>query len=191
MKTSLKIFVFAFALVVWQGCGSKSNENTQDAQAEIVTAETKEANTIAKRTRIEKERTERAEQRRIAAMERANASPSFTNAMGKVIYIKAEIDPAYPGGDAAMMKYLNDNINYPMSARDEGMEGTVFIDFVVDENGNVIDVTAVDFVGDENQALKDEAIRLVKSMPKWLAGTQHGKAVSSTFSIPITFQLSN
>ncbi len=191
MKTSLKIFVFACALVVWQGCGSKSNETTDDTSVAEVSAETQEENSIAKQARLEKERADRAEQRRLAAIEKAKASPSYTDAMGKLIYNKAEIDPAYPGGNAAMMKYLNDNISYPKAARDNGIEGTMFVDFVVDENGNVTDVTVLDFVGDEDRALKDEAIRLVKSMPKWLAGTQHGKTVSATFSIPITFQLTN
>ncbi len=191
MKTSLKIFAFTCALIIWQGCGSKSNETNQDVQAEELLAKTNEENDIAKRTSLERERNERAEQRRIAAIEKAKASASYTDASGKLIYNKAEIDPAFAGGNAAMMKYLNDNVIYPKDAQNKGVEGTVFVDFVVDENGNVTNVEAVDFVGDEDQALKDEAIRVVQSMPKWLAGTQHGKTVSATFSIPITFQLTN
>lgn len=182
MKMSMKIFALACAILVWQGCGSKSGEA-------VIEAQKKEANALAKHERLAKERAEREEQRRLAILEKAKDTPSYTDAMGKIIYYKAEIDPAFPGGDAAMMKYLSDNIIYPQVSQDNGTEGTAFIDFVVDEEGTVTEVTMADFVGDDDQLLKEEAIRVVKSMPKWLAGTQHGKTVAVTFSIPITFEL--
>ena len=197
MKKSITIIAFAFALVVWQGCGSKSNETNMDTPAEGVSAETsvdaqaegKKEIALAKRDKIEKAKEEKAEQRRQAAIEKAKASLSYKDASGRIVYNKAEIDPSYTGGNKAMKKYLKDNIKYPQVAQDNGIEGTVFVDFVVDEKGNVTDVTAADFIGDDDQTLKEESMRVVKSMPEWVAGKQHGKTVSSAFSIPITFQL--
>jgi protein TonB len=91
-----------------------------------------------------------------------------------------------------MSKYLRSNLKYPETARDKGIEGTVFVDFVVDEKGNVREVVASDVVGENvDQALKDESVRVVSAMPTWVAGQQHGKSVDASFSIPITFQLSN
>jgi protein TonB len=115
--------------------------------------------------------------------------PTYKDASGKMVYNKAEIDPSFTGGDDAMMQYLRDNINYPADAREKGIEGTVFIDFVVGDNGKVREVVVSDIVGDEDQSLKDEAARVVSSMPTWIPGRQRGEAVDTRFSIPITFQL--
>lgn len=72
------------------------------------------------------------------------------------------------------------------------MEGTVFVDFIVGAKGVIREVVATDVTNDEmDQSLKAEAIRVVTAMPNWVAGTQHGKAVDTSFSVPITFQLSN
>ena len=90
-----------------------------------------------------------------------------------------------------MNKYLTDNLNYPKEALDNGAEGTVYVDFIVNEDGMVSEIAASDFVGDIDQTLKDEAVRVVASMPAWVAGRQNGKNVSSAFSIPITFQINN
>jgi len=195
MRTSINIIAFAFALVVWQACGPKSNEATADMKTETATAEKeaemKKENAQAKWAKIEQARIEKAEQRRLAAIEKAKATPSYKDANGKIIYYKTEVDPTFPGGDNAMMKYLNDNISYPQRAQDNGIEGTVFVDFVVDEKGNVTQVNAADFVGDQDQSLMDESMRVVKSMPVWVAGKQNGKTVATAYSLPVTFRLAN
>ncbi len=195
MRTTIKIIAFAFALVVWQACGSKSNENESAMQYETTSAEKetdgKKESARTKWAKIDQARIEKTEQRRLEAIEKAKANPSYKDATGKTIYYRSEIDPSFSGGDEAMMKYLNDNIVYPQQAQDNGIEGTVFVDFIVDEKGAVRQVNATDFVGDEDQNLKEESIRVVKSMPTWVAGKQHGKAVSVAYSLPVTFRLSN
>ena len=145
-----------------------------------------------KRARIEKERVEKAEQRALAVAEKAKANLTYKDASGKIVYNKAEIDPAFTGGDKEMRKYLRENLKYPEAARDRGVEGTVFVEFVVDATGNVREVVASDVVGDNvDQELKDESVRVVTAMPKWVAGRQRGKSVDASFSLPITFELSN
>ncbi len=187
----LLMLVLSFALL--QSCGRKTEEQTDANAIEATTDEvTAQEDRATKRARIETARIEKQEQRRLAAIEKAKTAPTFKDASGKIVYNKAEIDPTFVGGDKAMMDYLHDNLTYPEEAQKDGIEGTVFVDFIVDEKGLVRQVTATEVVGDEiNQSLKDEAVRVVTAMPAWVAGTQHGKAVDAYFSVPITFQLSN
>jgi TonB family protein len=194
-KNSIQLFTIMFVLSVCLSCGSKNkeevSETNSDAATEAAAAETtKAADVAAKRARLEAARAAKAEERRLAAIEAAKTSPTYKDANGKVIYIMAEVDPSFNGGEKAMRKYLHDNLTYPETARDNGIEGTVFVDFVVEENGKVREVNATDVIGDEiEQSLKDEAVRVVSSMPAWIPGRQHGKAVDTKFSIPISFQL--
>lgn len=96
--------------------------------------------------------------------------------------------PQFPGGTAAMMKYINKEIKYPVLAMENGIEGRVILRFVVlptGEIGNVEVLRSVDSSCDK------EAIRVVHSMPKWIPGKQNGNAVSVYFTLPISFTLSH
>ena len=89
-----------------------------------------------------------------------------------------------------MRDFLRDNLKYPQEAQDKEVEGTVFVDFVVDQNGYVTEVVGSDAIGENvDILLKEEAVRVVASMPQWVAGTQRGVAVDTHFSLPITFEL--
>jgi protein TonB len=194
MKKSIQLLAVICVLLTWQGCGKSPKETaaqaTSEEQAVAEQAKKREA-LIAKRARIEKIRLEKAEQRRIAAAAKATANRYYVDSKGKTVYNKAETDPSYEGGESAMRKYLKANLVYPQTAIDKGVEGTVYVDFVVSEYGRVTDVEATDGAWEEvDQTLMDEAARIVSSMPNWVAGRQHGKPVSTKFSIPITFQLS-
>ncbi len=192
MKKNFYLFVLVCTVAVWQSCGTKENTNdTSVTTAEEVAAETKKAETAtARRASIEKARVEKAEQRRLANIELAKSTPTYKNAIGKIIYYKAEVDPSFVGGERAMMNYLRDNIQYPQEAQDKEVEGTVFVDFVVDQNGNVQEVVGSDVIGENvDILLKEEAVRVVAAMPQWVAGTQRGVAVDTRFSVPITFEL--
>ncbi len=105
------------------------------------------------------------------------------------IYSKAEVMPAYPGGETALQQFVENNVNYPQNAMDNNEEGTVMISFVVDEKGTV---TKPQVQGMDNMknGLSDEALRVVKQMPKWTPGTVKGKPVKTRLSLPITFKLS-
>ena len=94
--------------------------------------------------------------------------------------------PQFPGGQQALMKYLAENIKYPAIARDAGIQGTVFVTFVVDENGNVGEVEVLRGIGG---GADEEAKRVVRSMPKWKPGKQRGKPVKVQYNLPVRFTL--
>jgi periplasmic protein TonB len=102
------------------------------------------------------------------------------------IFMVVENAPAFPGGDAARMKFLQDNIKYPQMARESGIQGTVYVTFVVERNGNVTDVKILRGIGG---GCDEEAVRVVQNMPKWEPGKQRGKPVRVQFNMPIKFTL--
>jgi protein TonB len=102
------------------------------------------------------------------------------------IFTIVEDMPSFPGGDAALMKYLGQNIKYPSIAKDAGIQGTVYVTFVVDEKGEVNDVKVLRSIGG---GCDEEAIRVVESMPKWKPGKQRGKPVKVQYNLPIRFTL--
>lgn len=191
MKTNLNILLMSVALLVAQGCGSKSEKSeATDADADQAIIAPDLITVSEKRAKLEEQRAARAERRRIAFEERYTSTPFFTDNTGNTVYNKAEIDPSYIGGEKALMKYLNDNIAYPKEAEEKGLEGTVFVDFVVTASGTVREVEVTDEPGEDiDPSFGIEAIRLVKSMPQWQAGRQHGQPVDVKFSLPITFQM--
>lgn len=193
MKRTIQLVTLLAAFSVWQGCESKSEKAAEasKAVADAQAIEVKKTEALAaKRALILKASAVRAEERARAAAERAKLTPTYKDSFGNLVYIKAEVDPSYNGGDAAMSSYLRDNLKYPQEARDAGKQGTVFVDFVVNSKGQVREVVASDVVGEDvDVSLKEEAVRVVASMPGWNAGLQQAKAVDVSFSIPITFEL--
>lgn len=193
MKKNLTIVVLALTLLIVQACGSKTETNSATAnESEMSVEKAKEdaARRAERRAALEKTRVAREEQRRVALEERVRTSPFYTNADGKIVYNKAEVNPSFIGGEKALMKYLNDNIQFPQEAQDKELEGTVFVDFVVAENGAVREVEVTEETNEEvDQSFRNEAIRVVTSMPNWTPGRQRGKAVDVKYSLPITFQM--
>jgi protein TonB len=102
------------------------------------------------------------------------------------IFTIVEEMPSFPGGDAALMKYLGNNIKYPAIAKDAGIQGTVYVTFVVNEQGLVKDAKVLRSIGG---GCDEEAIRVVQSMPKWKPGKQRGKSVKVQYNLPIRFTL--
>lgn len=102
------------------------------------------------------------------------------------IFMVVENAPAFPGGDAARMKFLQDNIKYPQMARESGIQGTVYVTFVVERSGAVTDVKILRGIGG---GCDEEAVRVVQNMPKWEPGKQRGKPVRVQFNMPIKFTL--
>ena len=94
--------------------------------------------------------------------------------------------PQFPGGQAAMMKFIADSLRYPSVVCTGGVEGRIVVRFVVDCKGNILNPLVVRSV---DPLLDREAIRLVKLMPKWIPGRQNGKPVNVTCLIPIRFKL--
>lgn len=100
----------------------------------------------------------------------------------------AEQMPEFPGGQQVMMTYLGKNILYPEECKEAGVDGRVFIAFVVDREGLVNEVKVLRGVP-ECSALDREATRAVKAMPKWTPGRQNGQPVSVRMTIPVMFKL--
>ena len=94
--------------------------------------------------------------------------------------------PAYPGGDQKLMEYVAKNIKYPQIARETGIQGRVFVSFVVEPDGSVSNVKVLRGIGG---GCDEEAMRVVKSMPKWKPGKQRGKAVRVSYMLPVNFKL--
>lgn len=101
-------------------------------------------------------------------------------------FIVVEDDPEYPGGEAARIKFLLENIEYPQIARETGIEGTVYLTFVIERNGSITDVRIRRGIGG---GCDEEAVRVVNIMPKWIPGKQRGKPVRVQFNMPIKFTL--
>jgi len=103
-----------------------------------------------------------------------------------VAFAIVEDKPSFPGGDAAIFKFITENTVYPPIAKEMGVQGKVYIQFVIDKNGKVTQVTVARGV---DPALDAEAIRVVSKMPDWTPGKQRGRAVPVTNILPINFTL--
>ena len=97
-----------------------------------------------------------------------------------------EQKPEFNGGEAAMYKWLGDNIVYPSAAAEEGVSGRVVVEFVVGKDGSI---TNVRVVRPRHPALDKEAVRVVKAMPNWIPGRNNGQPVKVTYTLPVTFKL--
>lgn len=102
------------------------------------------------------------------------------------IFTVVEESPSFPGGDEARIRFLTENIKYPQIARESSIQGTVYVTFVVEKNGNVTDVRILRGIGG---GCDEEAVRVIKAMPKWNPGKQRGKPVRVQFNMPIKFTL--
>jgi protein TonB len=102
-------------------------------------------------------------------------------------FTKVEIESEFPGGAAAWLRYLNKNLRYPDDAVNNEIQGTVVVQFIVDKEGNVSDVTAIS--GPDNGGLRDEAVRVIKKSGKWTPAVQNGRQVKSYKKQPIVFRL--
>ncbi len=103
-----------------------------------------------------------------------------------VVFLAPEEKPEFPGGDAALLKFLSQNIKYPVVAIENGIVGKVTVGFVVNKDGSISDAKILRGV---DPALDKEALRVVYSLPKWKPGKQSGKPVRVSFSVPINFVL--
>ena len=103
-----------------------------------------------------------------------------------MVFDVVEVMPQYPGGQIAMMKYIMENIKYPEQAMKEGIQGRVTVRFIVEKDGSISDVKPVLSV---HPLLNKEAVRVVKSMPKWSPGKHNGKPVRVRFNLPVMFKL--
>ena len=102
------------------------------------------------------------------------------------LFIVAESQPEFPGGESAMMKFLADNIRYPVIAQENGIQGRVVCDFMIMKDGSISNVNILQGV---DPSLDAEVKRLISSMPKWKPGNQHGNAVNVRGVFPVVFRI--
>ncbi len=105
----------------------------------------------------------------------------------EVVFVVVEKMPEFPGGQQALFKYLSENVKYPVIAQENGIQGRVICQFVVNKDGKIVDVEVVRSGGDPS--LDKEAVRVIKSMPNWKPGQQRGKAVRVKYTVPVNFRL--
>jgi periplasmic protein TonB len=101
---------------------------------------------------------------------------------GQRIYTVVEQMPQFPGGNTALFKFLSENIKYPSVDRENGIEGKICLNFVIDTSGNIINpVVRRSLSG----VMDEELLQLLSKMPKWIPGQQNGKKVNVSFTLPM------
>lgn len=120
-----------------------------------------------------------------AKEEIAQPEPPKNEEENKVFDVVEE-QPSFPGGQGALMAWLNDNIKYPVVAAENGIQGKVIVQFVVGKNGSISNVKVLRSV---DPSLDKEAVRVVSNMPNWTPGKQNGASVNVRFTLPVTFRL--
>ena len=125
---------------------------------------------------------------KVAVVETAMVKPTGKmEADNAGVYSNVEVIPSFPGGYKGLQKYFDDNLQYPEEASNDGVEGTVNLTFVVDENGKL---TSPKAMGDKlGYGLEAEALRVVNKMPAWNPGKLKGKNVKTSFTLPVKFVL--
>lgn len=103
-----------------------------------------------------------------------------------VIFTIVEENPQFPGGDEGRMKFFKDNMKYPEEAKKQGIQGIIFVTFVIETDGRVTDARILRGLG---YGLEEEALRVVNMMPNWIPGKQRGENVRVQFNMPIRFTL--
>ena len=209
MKQQIKIpmskYILASAIVlmgVAVGCNSdsKTSESTTDTTKAMTTVTTGDTtltnatpttdtvgamgnNSVAKPNPAKKGMKGKA----TITEQKANSYNANVTADNTGVYGSAEVMPAYPGGYNKMSDYFSSNIEYPQDATDNGIEGTVDVNFAVDETGKLTNAKVISpRVG---YGLEEEALRVVNTMPKWTPGKIKGKNVKTYYTLPIRFQL--
>ena len=102
------------------------------------------------------------------------------------VYLIVEQMPEFPGGDKELYQFIADNVEYPAEAKEKGIKGRVFVNFVVEPDGSLSDIIVLRGIGG---GCDEEAVRIVESMPKFKPGMQNGEAVKVSYTIPVFFRL--
>ena len=116
----------------------------------------------------------------------ANAQKTVVSQSSQSVYDEVEVMPEFPGGMQAMIEYLNTNIKYPKDAIKQEVGGRVMVMFVVETDGSLSNVRVARKVF---PSLDAEAVRVVKTMPKWKPGKEKGKVVRVNYTLPVVFSI--
>lgn len=176
-SNSRKIGIIAFAVLLVLGgfyfTAKQSNEKSTESTTPLV-----------EKTIDENAQKQNKEEKQDAYS--TQSENQATNSSLEKVYDVVEEMPSFPGGQGALMSYLGSHIEYPLDAQENGVEGRVIVSFVVERDGSIFDAKVVRSVA---PSLDHEAMRVVKSMPKWTPGKQNGENVRVKYSVPIVFRL--
>ncbi len=166
------LFLPVAALLAAACAGNQNKQDTTTAQAEAVEAAKPEPpaeSTVTVQSPIGE-----------------TAEGETNNMVESEVYNMVEEAPQFPGGVQELMKYLGENLKYPVAAQNAGKQGNVVCQFVVKSDGTIGDIKVVRSISPE---LDEEAIRVIKAMPAWTPGKQDGKAVNVRYTLPVAFRL--
>jgi len=163
--------------------GTDSSDKTATDSATIAASAAKTADSVASVKSAKKKKGKLS-----IAMARGDSAKMVKDAEG--VYNRADKEPEFPGGEAALSTYINKNVTYPQTAIDNGTSGTVHVSFVVDEHGKVIHPQAMDGQNLGND-LVNQTLKVFSDMPMWTPGTVHGKKVKTRLQVPVTFELAD
>ncbi|MBT3302790.1 MAG: energy transducer TonB [Bacteroidetes bacterium] len=104
------------------------------------------------------------------------------------VFLMVEVPPSFPGGDKARNEFLRKNLVYPDKERDNGIQGLVVVNFIVEKDGSLSNLKVLKGV---TPAMNDEAVRVIKAMPKWTPGLQRGKPMRVSINLPLRFTLAD
>lgn len=122
----------------------------------------------------------------VLKLKEAVAQPEPKPEVESKVFDVVEQMPSFPGGPSALMKYLSEEVKYPVIAQENNVQGRVVVSFVVERDGSITDVRVVRSV---DPLLDKEASRVVKKMPRWIPGKQNGSAVRVKYNVPVSFRL--
>lgn len=115
------------------------------------------------------------------------AEPDSQLVDGEVVYKVVDQNPSFPGGNQALFRYLQENLKYPSIAQANGIQGRTLVSFVVEKDGSITNAQVVRSAGDPS--LDREAVRIIRTMPRWRPGKIQGQEVRVQYTVPINFKL--
>ena len=183
----MKKLIIVALLLPLLSCGLKKELET--AQQEKIELEKKLAEVEKKQNEIKQKNQELSEQNqeyriKIRKLSRVN-QPSQVPKVKK-IFSYVEENPEFPGGEEKLFEFMAKNINYPSQAKADSIEGTVYVQFVVEKNGEITDIRIVRGLG---HGCDKEVLKMIKLMPKWNPAKQRGTAVRQRMTLPVKFIL--
>ena len=175
IKYGAGTIVTATVLFIFSACNDSDQSGKNSTTADTTAADTTQVAMTPKKTG-------RASAKMMAEEKAAKMTKDKDG-----IYDRTEVMPGYPGGQDALQSYITDNLQYPEDALNNNIEGTVNIQFAIDEDGNVSKARTV---GNKlGYGLEEEALKVVSGMNKWTPGMIKGKKVKAWYTLPVTYTL--
>ena len=182
IRSFLALFIASIFLLTSCEWGATDNDTTEDSQNVTETSDDDAHQHGSVDDDAEQEQETGGESSDIETME----DKTIDDVADEEIFTIVDQMPEYPGGEEALNKYISENIQYPVQASEEFIEGKVFVSFIILPNGNVDHVKVIKGIGG---GCDEEAVRVISEMPNWSPGYKEGVAVKVEYTLPIIFAL--